>query len=44
MLGLSRIKGKTFGVLGNFSETGYCMMVEGNIGHHLGMMPYFKKS
>ena len=47
--GLRGIKCQKFGFLDIFSETGhkkfliFCMMVEGNRGHHLNVMPYLGK-
>ena len=47
--GLRGIKCPKFGFLDIFSETGhfkfliFCMMVEGNRGHHLSVMPYLGK-
>ena len=47
--GLRGIKCKKFGFLNIFSETGhckflnFCMMVEGNRGHHLSVVLYLGK-
>ena len=47
--GLRGIKCQKFGFLDIFSETGhykfliFCMVVEGNRGHHLSVMPYLGK-
>ena len=47
--GLRGIKCEKFGFFDIFSETGhqkfliFCMMVEGNKGHHLNVVPYFGK-
>ena len=47
--GLRGIKCQKFGFLDIFSETGhqkfliFCMMVDGNRGHHLSVVPYLRK-
>ena len=47
--GLRGIKCQKLGFLDIFSETGhqkfliFCLMVEGNRGHHLNVVPYFGK-